>query len=222
MKPVRAWLCSSIAILGFFASSNALSDTNASKMDQAQIEIEHEAKMALPKIPHFPHTGNALLERLLKITAGAGSEVRPGFIDDAFGVSAWPWQYHDSIAGGFSRVDYNFIPAVDDWYIYLREIDTQPMWAFQMSVKPGVSYSYALLHENASFEMSKAMCIPDKKIIAAVLQQGWQLRNSPHRNAKGQWLGFASFVKDEKYSIIMSFLEPKQNEDPCLIYMSVN
>jgi len=213
-------LLSAVAtIFIFFASANTSFATDNSGFSSNQQELE-EYKAALIKIPKFPNTGGALQERLLKITAGAEKEVNPSFVDDIFDVSAWPWKERQSINGGFLRTNYGVIPIEGDWYIYLREIDKKPMWAFQMMLMH-LSFDNALVGID-SMAAPKVMCVPDKNIIAAVLQQGWKLETNLQRTPHGLWVGTYGFTKKGGYSIIMKFTEPKQNNDSCLTYMSVN
>ncbi|WP_211441468.1 hypothetical protein [Collimonas humicola] len=207
------------AIFSFFASANTSFAKDNSGISSNQQELE-EFKAALIKIPKFPNTGGALQERLLKITAGAEKEVNPNFVDDIFDVSAWPWKERRSIDGGLLRIDYGVIPIEGDLYIHLREIDKKPMWAFQMMLMH-LSFDNALVGIDP-MAAPKVMCVSDKNIIAAVLQQGWKLETNLQRTPQELWVGTYGFTKKGGYSIIMKFTEPKQNNDSCLTYMSVN
>lgn len=219
MKFTSACFITATTILSFFSSANTSFAIDNSGFASNQQDL-NELKAALIKIPNFPHTGDALQERLLKIAAGAEKQVNLNFVDDIFDVSGWPWKERSLIKGGFSRIDYGVIPIEGDWYIHLREIDKQPAWAFQLMLMR-VSFDH-LSDGNESIPVPKEMCIKDKNIIPAVIQQGWKSEVNSPRTPQGVWLGYYEFTKKDMYSIIMRFTEPNQNIDSCLIYMSVN
>lgn len=192
MKFTSSCFLVATTIFSFMASANTSFALDNSGFANNQQDL-NDLKAALLKIPNFPHTGDALQERLLKITAGAGKQVNPNFVDDIFDVSGWPWKERSLIKGGFSRIDYGVIPLEGDLYIHLREIDKQPMWAFQLMLMR-VSFE----HSSDGIEpmlVPKQMCIKDKNIIAAVIQQGWKLESNSPRTPQGVWLGYYGFTK---------------------------
>ncbi|HWX03052.1 hypothetical protein [Collimonas sp.] len=214
----QKWFLPVVAPFCFVVSANASTATDTSVASSQRQELL-EFKAALPKIPQFPRTGDALLERLLKITAGAENQVYVHFVDNIFDVGAWPWKTHRA-NNGFLRIDSGPIPIDGDWYIHLREIDKQPAWAFQMMFMH-IDGDQSVF-ENVPKVMPKVICIREGQISDALLRQGWKLERSIERIPQGLWVGSYIFNKGKNYSIIMKFSEPNKNNDSCLTYMSVN